>query len=48
MYPINVRIQWNGEKISKIEEFILNYDEIVNDKFKKVIEDSYTRFLFNN
>ena len=47
-YPINIYSNGNKTTINDEQEFIKNYDNIVNSGFLNVISDAYTKFMFSN
>lgn len=47
-YPISLNIDGTITKIQSKDEFIKNYDRIINSDFKKSISNSSTKFLFAN
>lgn len=47
-YPIDVNVDGVVLKINNKEEFINNYNKIINSNFKDVISNAYTNYLFAN
>ncbi|HEX2937442.1 MAG TPA: hypothetical protein VHO66_00815 [Ruminiclostridium sp.] len=47
-YPIKVNIDGQQATINSSDKFIADYDSIVNDNFKDALENTYTKFMFNN
>ena len=47
-YPISVKINDKITKIQNVDEFIKNYNEIFNAKYKQVISDAFIKYMFVN
>lgn len=48
-FPIDVHINSESKtRINSVEEFIKEYDNIMNPEFKAVIENAFTRCMFSN
>ncbi len=47
-YPINIYIGEDATIINSSQEFIDNYDKIMNESFVNTISNTYTKLLFNN
>ncbi len=47
-YPINVFIEDKSTTINSSQEFIDNYDKIMNKDFVNTISNAYTKLLFHN
>lgn len=47
-YPISTKVDGKVTRIQDKDDFILNYDQIVNTNFKQVISDTFTKHLFAN
>ena len=47
-YPISIYIGEDATIINSVQEFIDNYDKIMNENFFNIISDAYTNLLFNN
>lgn len=48
IFPINVRINGERTSIKNTEDFVKNYNEIINPKYKEVISSAFTKYLFAN
>ncbi|WP_052085594.1 hypothetical protein [Clostridium sp. HMP27] len=47
-YPINVKINDKTRKIQNKAEFIKNYDFIFNSKYKQVMTNAFSKYMFAN
>ena len=47
-YPISVKINGKVKKIQNKDEFVKNYDLIFSSKYKQVISNELTRYMFAN
>jgi hypothetical protein len=47
-YPINVKINNKVTEIQNTDDFIENYDKIINPSFKQVIGNAFTKYMFAN